>query len=277
MRNSNILFTLLILGLIIFLPSCKEPITQIKCENPDTKVIFLHHSTGRAVWYGDVKRGKSLAFKQPVCMVPRLIDEYNITNGKKISIEEKNFPTGDPYPWNNNPYDYYNIWVKNAGPEPFMGEPTLEILTKEYDVIIFKHCYPVSQVAEDDGNPDINSEKHTIANYKLQYDSLKAKLLDFPQTRFILWTGAALVEASTNQAEAERAKEFFDWVRNEWNTPGDNIELFDFRNLETEGGLYLKPEFSADPDWDSHPNRTLAKKAATALVQKIIEVVESKQ
>ena len=51
----------------------------------------------------------------------------------KYFIEEKIFPKAEPYGWNNYPYDYYNIWVKNAGEQPFMEEPTLEILTKEYD------------------------------------------------------------------------------------------------------------------------------------------------
>jgi hypothetical protein len=270
-RNSIFLFLIL----MILLPSCKEPITQIKCDNPAVKVIFLHHSTGRNVWYGDVKRGKSFGFKQPVCMVPRLIDEYNKTASKKISIEERNFPSGKPYPWNNNPYDYYNIWVKNAGSQPFIEEPTLEILTKQYNVIIFKHCYPSSQILEDDGKPDVNSEKLTIANMKLQYDSLKAKMHEFPKTKFIVWTGAALLEKSTNKAEAERAKGFFEWVKTEWDETGDNIEIFDFRNIETEGGLYLKPEYSADPSWDSHPNRKVSAKAAELFVQKIIQVAES--
>ena len=58
----------------------------------------------------------------------------------------------------NDPYDYYNIWVKNAGNEPYKGEPTLEILTSKYDVIIFKHCFPSSNVEPDTGAPDINSK-----------------------------------------------------------------------------------------------------------------------
>ena len=32
------------------------------------------------------------------------------------------FPKPNPYGWNNYPYDYYNIWVKNAGEELYMEE-----------------------------------------------------------------------------------------------------------------------------------------------------------
>lgn len=31
----------------------------------------------------------------------------------------------------------------------FMEEHTLEMLTREYQVIIFKHCFPVNKIAED--------------------------------------------------------------------------------------------------------------------------------
>lgn len=207
-------------------------------------------------------------------MVPRLMKEYNESTGNRIAIEERYFPSGDPYPWKNYPYDYYNIWVKHAGNEPYMEEPTLEILTKEYDIIIFKHCFPVSEVKEDDPEADIESEKKTLANYKLQYLALREKLYEFPKTNFIVWTGAALLESVTNEEDARRADEFFNWVKGTWDQEGDNITIFDFRKLETEGGLYLKPEYSEDPSWDSHPNRKISTIAAREFVNTIIEVLE---
>ena len=60
----------------------------------------------------------------------------------------------------------------------------------------------------------------------------------------------------------------------EWNTPGDNIEIFDFREIETDGGLYLKPEYAVG-DLDSHPNISFSALAAESFVNKIIEVVET--
>ena len=92
---------------------------------------------------------------------------------KTISIEEMAFPKASPYGWHNYPYDYYNIWVKNAGNEPFMEEPTLEILTKQYQVVIFKHCFPVSNIQPDQDSADINSDFKSLSNYKLQYLALK--------------------------------------------------------------------------------------------------------
>jgi len=265
---------ILLLVLSVFALSCKEVQTNLKYENPETKIIFLHHSTGKNVWYGDVEQNKRFNFTESMCLVPRLLKEYNDLNEKKISIEERSFPLGKQYAWKNYPYDYYNIWVKNAGDKPYMEEPTLEMLTKEYNIIIFKHCFPVSNILEDDGTPDVNSEKKTLANYKLQYDTLKSKLHEFPNTQFIVWTGAALVEAKTNPGNAQRAVEFSNWVKEQWDEPGDNIEIFDFREIETEGGLYLKPEYAMDAKGDPHPNMLISEKAAKLFVEKIIEIVE---
>lgn len=258
---------------MLFSAGCKKTSTGISYENPDLKVLFLHHSTGRNVWYGDVVQKKMGYLKETECMVPELIREYNDRTGRKINVEERYFPGGNPYPWKNYPFDYYNIWVRNAGENPYMEEPTLEMLTKEYNVIIFKHCFPVSKIDEDDSNPDINSEKKTLANYKLQYEALRDKLHQFPQTSFIVWTGAALTESQTTPEEAARADEFYRWVKDTWDVAGDNIELFDFRVIETGGGLYLKPEFAVSKD-DPHPNVKVSTIAAELLAKRIIEVIE---
>ena len=154
------------------------------------------------------------------------------------SSRSAHFPSGNLYPWENYPYDYWNIWVKHAGTSPYRGEPTLEMLSKDYQLIVFKHCFPVSGI-EADGTPAYSVPDKTIANYKLQYSALKTKLRSFPNVRFVVWTGAALIEAETSPEQAERAKRFFDWVKNVWDEPGDNIYVWDFFALETDGGNYL--------------------------------------
>jgi hypothetical protein len=219
------------------------------------KILFLHHSTGECVWNGGVKEW---------------FTAYNKANKTEYEITEQNFPKDDPYGWNNYPYDYWNIWVKHAGDKPFKGEPTLEMLTAKYGVIVFKHCFPVSAIEEDTGKGDVASEDKRIENYKLQYEALKKKLREFPKTKFILWTGAALVKGETDEDSAKRAKAFFEWVRDKWDERGDNIYVWDFRALETEGGLYLKGVNAAG---DSHPNEKFSKKVAPLFGQRVVDVV----
>ena len=239
------------------------------------KILFLHHSTGEAIWKGDSKsieiKGIHLGADYDV---PKWFINYNKTKGTSYQISERNFPEMKPYGWQNYPYDYYNIWVKNAGDNAFMEEPTLEILTKEYEVIIFKHCYPVCGLISDTTNIDINSSEKTIENYKLQYNALKQKMLQFPDTKFIVWTGAVMVQSQLPESKAKIARSFFDWVRTSWDTENDNIYLWDFYELGTEGGLYLKPDYATSPT-NSHPNKFFAQKVAPYLCQRIIDVIEN--
>jgi hypothetical protein len=245
---------------------------EVTYKDPDVRILFLHHSTGQNVWKGKLSGLAGISMRLGKNMVPELMKEYNRSAGTKYALSERWFPDA-PYPIENNPYDYYNIWVKNAGTTPFMGQPTLEMLASEYDIICFKHCFPISNILADDSVPDINSQKKTIANYKLQYNALRDKLKQFPDNKFIIWTGAAQVENGTTPDEAERARAFITWVKEEWDEPGDNIFLFDFNNIETEGGLFMKPEYATSVA-DAHPNELLSMKAAKLFVNRIVEVIE---
>jgi len=272
---------ILLLGLLVILPlsSCRK-----NEKFSDMNIIFLHHSTGRLIWQG----GQASIFARAArkinqdlanivsrqARLPELLNRYNAQNNKNYIVREMNFPKASPYGWHNYPYDYYNIWVKNAGPEPFMEEPTLEMLTQNFQVIIFKHCFPVSNIQPDKEVSDINSDYRSLANYKLQYNALKDKLHEFPDTKFIIFTGAALEKNSVKEDEAGRAKEFFSWVINEWDVPDDNIHLWDLYTLETDGGLYLKDEYIRSPG-DSHPNDLFASKASELLYNRIIDVIEN--
>ena len=225
---------------------------------PDASVVYLHHSTGGCIWDGGV---------------PGWIDDHNSSHATRYTIEEIAYPSSGGYGWQNYPYDYWNIWIAHEGPDPYMGEDTLEILTERYDVIVFKHCYPVSHVTPDSGSPDVASSTRSIENYRLQYDALRDKMHTFPDNRFIVWTGAALVEASTNEAEGTRARAFFTWVKETWDVPGDNIFVWDFFELETEGGLYLLDEHAAGPG-DSHPGATFSATVAPYCARRIVDVIQ---
>ncbi len=238
------------------------------CKDDGFNVLFLHHSTGGLIYKGGSDNDKSV--------VDTWFEGYNKSVDHKINFQENIFPQSKKlkilgYGWKNYPYDYYNIWVKNGKKNQYKNEPTLKVLTTYWDVIIIKHCYPVSNMVEGYSS-DINSSEKTLANYKLQYEALKKKFYEYPETKFIIWTGAALVEQNTSEEKALRAKEFFSWVKNEWDSPNDNIFIWDFYELETEGGLYLKDEYAVSPT-NSHPNSVFAAKVAPLFCQRIIDVI----
>ena len=222
------------------------------------RVLFLHHSTGECIWNGGV---------------PAWFETYNAAHGTRYAITEQAFPKDSPYGWENYPYDYWNIWVKNAGPRPHKDEPTLEMLAPRYDVIILKHCFPVSSVEADTGNPDVASSEKRLENYKLQYEALKKKFREFPRVRFVVWTAAALRRSETDAESARRVRAFVEWVRDTWDEKGDNIFLWDFNALETDGSLYLKDAYAAG---DSHPNETFSRRVAPHFSQRVVDVIEGR-
>ena len=247
-------------------------------------ILYIHHSTGGVIWQGEkasiiMRAARKISTKLAEAVgskakLPSLFDKYNQENNKNYLIKEIVFPKAAPYGWHNYPYDYYDIWVEHAGNEPYMEEPTLEMLTKLYQVISFKHCFPVSNIQPDKDSAYINSDYKSLANYKLQYNALRDKLHEFPDTKFIVWTGAALAKGAVSEEAAMRAREFFTWVKEEWDLPEDNIWLWDFYELETEGGLYLKDEY-ATSDTDSHPNTVFASNAVGLIFNRIVDVIES--
>jgi hypothetical protein len=267
-----LIFSLLVFAIAITFQGCRK--SEKVSSNNSVNILFLHHSVGLCVWEGKQNfLGKHIkAFRKSA--VKNAFDDYNKSTGKSYLIDEQIFPKETPYGWNNFPYDYYNIWIKHAGDKPFMEEPTLEMLSKQYQVIIWKHCFPVSDVVEDTGKPDIDSPVKKIENYKLQYLALRDKMHQFPNVKFIVWTGAAQVKSATNNEDAKRALEFFNWVKNEWDLPNDNIYLWDFRELETEGGLFLLDKNAANVN-NSHPNAKFSGQAAGLIASRIIDVIEN--
>lgn len=245
------------------------------------KVIFLHHSTG-GLMYQDGS-------------VPELMEEYNKQNGTSYSITERAFPN-KPYPWANYAYDYWNIWIngyceEEKGTDEYKNVECLETLTKEYEVIILKHCFPGADVLEDTGSPDITSSRKSLENYKLQYRALREKFNSFPDNDFVVWTLAPRHRLKTNApANARRAKEFVDWVKNDWLTEDgksySNIHIFDYFSYTAE----MDPNVSAPSvpyclkydhersheGSDSHPNLLGCKEIGPEFFKSIIKILAGK-
>jgi hypothetical protein len=239
---------------ILAMASCNgDPGTPLPS---DASAIFLHHSTGGCIWGGGV---------------PEAIAARNASLGTDYSVEEIAYPD-TPYPWNNYPADYYRLWVARDGTYSADNANTasLENLCAHYNLIIWKHCYPVTYIDQDSGTADPASDEKTLANYKAAYQALKAKMLSFPQNRFLVWTGAVVLASNCQPEQAQRLKDFRDWVVNEWDVEGDNI--YDFWQLETEGGLYLLPEHAADAGND-HPSDAFSAEVAPKFAERIMDVL----
>ncbi len=218
-------------------------------------VLYLHHSTGVKIWAGGI---------QPA------LETASARSEDDIRIVEWTYPSA-PYTWSNDPYDYWRLWVKHRGGRGWFGQPTLEMLARDWDVIVFKHCFTASQMEPDPAGGATDPTRRTPANYRRQLTELKAVMREFADTTFLVWTPPPLVAAATNPTAAALSEEHTGWLREEWDEPGDNIHLWDFRAIAAADG-YLRPEYAAGPA-DSHPNAELAALAAPMFVQRLADVV----
>ncbi len=219
-----------------------------------SKIIFLHHSTGANL----CEEGKVLKW----------FDYYNSLYDTSHQFFTRPYPGLKPKPMYNYPYDYWNLWVKGADKlSSQQGRPSLDELTSKYDVIVLKHCYPVSDIQKDTGFPQIDSDRKSIENYKLQYRALRDLMDSYSDTTFILWTLVPRNRVATTYKHAIRAKEFVNWVKNKFlfedGKTHSNIFIFDFWGLTAEqsqkpnkGEPYcLKWEYERmHGERDSHPN-----------------------
>lgn len=190
--------------------------------------------------------------------------KQNAARGTSYVLADADYPSGAySVGWSNYPFDYWNLWV-NPARLVDTQESTLAQLAAQYRLVVWKHCFPVSHIETDGVLPSVSSSTQTLGNYQLQYQALKTAMRAQPNTRFLVWTGAVELKSNLSLGEAQRMKQFVDWLRNTWDEKGDNIFLFDFYALETagsEGGLYLNPAYAASSS-DSHPSDAFARSIA---------------
>jgi hypothetical protein len=243
----------------------------------DADILFLHHSTGANLY----DQGG----------VPEEIQKHNNSEGTSYTIEKLYYPSKS-YSKDgrgNYPYDYWNLWINNGCKNENSDTECLDTLTEDYDVIIFKHCYPGADILADTGNPDISSNIKTLENYKLQYRALRDLMDRYPDTDFIVWTLVPRHRLATNLENAGRAKEFVEWVKNDWlheSGAHANIHLFDFwghaaeDNPNSENGQVntLKYDYERNHgESDSHPNQLANETIGPKFAQFIIDTIQGRE
>lgn len=241
--------------------------------SPGQKVIFLVHSTGSNLFY----QGQ----------VGEWISNYNIQHSTSYQIDARAYPH-TPYPWDNYPYDYWNLWVNNQCNNTNPNIECLDKLTQDYDVIIFKHCFPASSIVADDNNPSVSSNVKTLANYKLQYKALLQLMDSYPNKKFILLTLVPLHRLDTWAEPATRARQFVDWVNTSWLTEDGkqhpNVYIFDINSLLAErnptpvNGVVncLKYDYElSHTGIDSHPNLLANQTIGPIFAQFIVNTIQN--
>jgi len=235
------------------------------------KAIFLHHSTGAGVY----SEGN----------VSTWITSYNTQNSTSYSVTEFAYPN-TPWGWENYPYDYWKLWVDGSCDNTQYNIQCLDKLCQNYELVIFKHCFPGAGIVEDASAGDVSSSSKTLPNYKLQYRALLSLFDQYPNNKFMVWTLAPLHRNATTAAQAQLAAQFVAWVKNTWLSEDGkshpNVFVFDFFRLvaeqsasPTNGVQYcLKYDYEGSHSGDdSHPNTLANETVGPLFAQKIVDVL----
>ena len=226
------------------------------------KILFIHHSTGNNVIKGAV--GIEAMFKK-----------YNREHGTDYRFYEIWEPSGASGK-GNYPYDYL---FHTFTPE------RLKNFAVQFDLIIWKHCYPGSDVLENRDLTNINSARKSLENYKVQYRELRRRLAEYPATKFMVWTlppRHRLVNQPEHAApNAVRASEFAEWVKTKYLLEAGKISnqyVWDIRLLLTGPDHFLKKEYERSPDSpDSHPNQLANDTICPLFFQAILDMIEGRE
>lgn len=279
MRESSRLNISLAVG-VIFLLSIAVYVPIINADDTVDDLVFIHHSCGNN-WLNDGLHDTLLA--------KSYIDERNdITYGTDISPDTSRPDSLSSTPGDKTNMDHWIYWfndylnnVKNHGCTDGFNK-----------IIMFKSCYPGSDIAGDGTEPgDPFSSTKILANYKAVYrhyngpgeiytdngyiyKPLQDIFAENPDILFIPVTAPPLHYTATNDANAHRARMFNNWLKNDWlndynsEHPGlNNVAVYDwfdflaYSNDHSDHPNRLKGEYGGGSG-NSHPN-TLANQEST--------------
>jgi len=275
--KSLILLTTLIL---VLGAGVSTSFVSAQTEDPDppsepVRLIFIHHSVGEN-WLSDDDDGD----------LGRTLDESN------YYVSDTNYGWGPDGIGDST--DYYN-WV-----DWFLSPESSRILDALYaeneqnsyytrslsdpggenEIIMFKSCYPNSDL---EGNPNEapdDGDEYTVGHAKYVYNQILDYFVTRPDKLFVVITPPPLLD-STN---AENSKEFSRWLVEDWldenSYPYANVAVWDLHNVLTDPNNHHRfqsgeVEYTIDngpatlyydSDGDEHPNSDGNQKATDEFV-----------
>jgi len=225
------LFLILSLVLMLFLMISSSVLAQ---DERPICIIFLHHSCGHnLIDGGNVREGLSnLGYE--------FFDHGY--NGDGLRLADGSF-SGESFNVPDDNTDPDGLAVIFSQPLHDPPDNTFSHLMA-YDVIAFKSCFPVSNIADDE----------QLAAYQSYYLSIRDKTDLYPQKLFVIVTQPPQVPNNTTADEARRARQFTEWLGSDVYLEGHpNLVTFDFFDLLAGEDNTLQPAHRAD-EWDAHPN-----------------------
>ena len=228
-------------------------------KNEFSNIIFIHHSVGNNLIHQGNLRGQ---FQQL---------GYSFWDQDYLDIgltQPDGTPAGYSYdiPGDNTDIDGYALIFQ----QPVLGLPVNAFSALlQHEVIIFKSCFPNSQIADN----------ATLERHKQEYLTIRQSIDQHPDHIFFLVTSPPLNPAETDNASAQRARELNAWLASPEFTNGhSNLFVYDLFDLLAESDPaaadtnMLKLVFRDGSD--SHPNSAANQQVAPLLAKFVAEKIE---
>ncbi len=206
------------------------------------KVLFIHRSVGHhLLQYGKLRDLLNSGAVE--------LDDYDNNNGLLTRSNGKVEKNVIQMPGNNtnpdNLADFFASWAT---------------ILDDYDLIIFKSCYPNSHIKNEAQLDEIKNSYNNILQSFKEHDK-----------DLVIITTPPLRPLSTNSTEAKLASDLAKWLVGLFQ---DNVMVFDLHHLYSEAaGKYagmLKQEYRRLLPWDNHPNAKAHQTAAPILAKLIV-------
>lgn len=252
MRTKHWWVILLLCGLVLRAPGFEMARGAAAAPGADdpsppsspVKLIFIHHSCG-SNWLNDSDGGLGIALRDANYFVSDTNYGWGPDNiGDRTDI-------GHWWEWFRGPSAItyttalYTEYGQHASYSRLASDPG-----GENEIIMFKSCYPNSNLGGSLGDPippiDSNSLRgqssgsthHTVPNAQGIYIDLLSYFETHQDKLFIAVTAPPRVEGNITPTEAANARDFNDWLVNDWlsSYPHDNVAVFDFFNVLTSNG-----------------------------------------
>lgn len=206
-----------------------------------TNLFFLHHSTG----YGLIEEGHMRA----------VIAAYNAAHATTFAFWDHHYNgTGLRNPAGTELGISYNIPNDNTDPNGLYylwtsGEADATIcrntILANHQVIAFKSCFPASAI----------TDVETLNQYKAWYLAMRNVFAGYPNRLFVVMSTPPLHRLATTATEAGNARQFANWLNNEYTAGYSNIVCFNLFDYLAGDDNMLKYAYEGDhADSDSHPN-----------------------
>jgi hypothetical protein len=231
------------------------------------RLLFIHHSVGeRLIADGNVRWLLKQAGYQ--------LWDQGFTHPERGLHGPEGKPLGSyQIPDDNTrPYGFAKLFAMHATD----GSPFREMLAN-HDVIMFKSCFPVSKIFEN--NIILDTQKpwrRSLDNYRKSYLEIRKISDQYPDKIFIIVTQPPLHPLATTVEEGKRARQFVEWIQSDaYLGNRNNLFVFDLFMLLADTNNVLRSEYRLFQDHpNSHPNSMAYMQIGPRFVDFVINTIK---